>query len=77
MAYFVAPGDTTRHEIFGCGGGVREATRLGVPFLGSLPLDPELRIASDNGVPLVLSHPELPVSSLIQKAAESLVPVLR
>lgn len=77
MAYFVAPGDTTRHEIFGCGGGVREATRLGVPFLGSLPLDPELRIASDSGVPLVLSHPELPVSSLIQKAAESLLPVLR
>jgi ATP-binding protein involved in chromosome partitioning len=77
MAYFVAPGDTTRHEIFGCGGGVGEATRLGVPFLGSLPLDPELRIASDSGVPLVLSHPELPVSSLIQKAAESLLPVLR
>jgi len=76
MAYFVPPGDTTRHEIFGCGGGVGEATRLGVPFLGSLPLDPELRIASDSGVPLVLSHPEFPVSRLIQKAAESLLPVL-
>jgi len=77
MAYFVVPGDTARHEIFGSGGGIGEATRLGVPFLGSLPLDPELRIASDRGVPLVLSHPELPVSCLIKKAAESLLPVLR
>ncbi len=77
MAYFVVPGDTTRHEIFGSGGGIGEATRLGVPFLGSLPLDPELRVASDSGVPLMLSHPELPVSSLIQIATESLLPLLQ
>jgi len=40
-------------EIFGEGGGERLATELGVPFLGSIPLDPELRRACDEGHPHV------------------------
>ena len=69
MAFFVAPGDEVRHEIFGSGGGEKEAARLGVPFLGSLPLDPLVRIASDAGTPIVISQPENSVSLLIAEAA--------
>jgi hypothetical protein len=40
-------------EIFGTGGGERLATELGVPFLGTVPLDPDLRAACDEGRPHV------------------------
>jgi ATP-binding protein involved in chromosome partitioning len=45
-------------EIFGAGGGAELAAQLGVPLLGSVPLDARLREAGDTGVPLVLSDPE-------------------
>jgi ATP-binding protein involved in chromosome partitioning len=45
-------------EVFGRGGAEAEAARLGVTFLGDLPLDGALRRASDAGVPLVIAEPE-------------------
>jgi ATP-binding protein involved in chromosome partitioning len=45
-------------EVFGFGGGERLAAELGVPLLGTIPLDPRLREAGDAGVPLVLRDPE-------------------
>jgi len=45
-------------EIFGRGGGEAEAGRLGVPFLGDLPLDAALREAGDAGAPLVSVDPD-------------------
>jgi hypothetical protein len=71
MAGFIDP-EGRCHDIFGKGGGEREASRLGIPFLGSLPLDPELRIAGDAGEPLVLSLKPGPVASLILGIAGSL-----
>jgi ATP-binding protein involved in chromosome partitioning len=71
MSGFIAP-DGSRHEIFGSGGGEREAARLGVPFLGALPLDPALRIAADEGKPLVLADPESPAAVVIREIASSL-----
>jgi len=71
MAYFTAPGDSVKHAIFGSGGGEREAIRLGVPFLCSLPLDPAVGIASDAGTPIAISAPENTVSVLIAQAAAS------
>jgi ATP-binding protein involved in chromosome partitioning len=71
MSCFTAP-DGTRHEIFGSGGGEREASRLGVPFLGSLPLDPELRIAADGGTPLVVVTPSSPTVAPILEMARTL-----
>jgi ATP-binding protein involved in chromosome partitioning len=71
MACFIAP-DGSIHEIFGSGGGEKEAVRLGVPFLGSLPLDPAIRIASDSGTPLVVSSPQSPTSEHFTKVATSL-----
>jgi len=77
MAYFTVPGESVRHESFGSGGGIQEANRLGVPFLGSLPLDPAVRIASDSGTPVVISQPENAVSLLIASAARSIAAELK
>lgn len=45
-------------ELFGQGGGEALARSSGVPYLGALPLDPALRVASDEGRPVVLEDPE-------------------
>jgi ATP-binding protein involved in chromosome partitioning len=59
-------------EIFGSGGGERLADELGVPFLGSVPLEASLREAGDAGVPLVLSDPSAPAAQAILELARTL-----
>jgi ATP-binding protein involved in chromosome partitioning len=44
-------------DIFGQGGGRRLAEAAGVPFIGEVPLDAQVRIGGDAGVPIVVSHP--------------------
>jgi ATP-binding protein involved in chromosome partitioning len=58
MSYFVCPHCGTRSEIFDHGGARREADRLGVDFLGEIPLDMAIRETSDGGHPIVVSDPE-------------------
>jgi ATP-binding protein involved in chromosome partitioning len=58
MSYFVCTKCGERHEIFGHGGAREEAERLGVPFLGEVPLDREVRLRSDSGEPVVVSMPD-------------------
>ena len=58
MSYFTCTRCGERHEIFGHGGARLEAERLGVPFLGEVPLDLDIRIKSDNGQPIVVSAPD-------------------
>jgi ATP-binding protein involved in chromosome partitioning len=58
MSYFCCPSCGHRSEIFGHGGARSEAEKLGVPFLGEIPLDAELRKRSDSGQPIVVSDPE-------------------
>ncbi|MFW6076591.1 MAG: Mrp/NBP35 family ATP-binding protein [Hyphomicrobiales bacterium] len=58
MSYFVCSKCGERHEIFGHGGAHTEADRLGVAFLGEIPLDPEMRWRSDSGQPIVVSNPD-------------------
>src|SRR5262245_31790244 len=55
MSYFVSPSDQKRYDIFGSGGGEREAKRLRVPLLGQIPIDIATREAGDRGEPIV-SH---------------------
>ncbi len=50
MSYFVAP-DGSEHDLFGRGGAESAAQKLGLPFLGSIPIYTELRINSDAGKP--------------------------
>jgi ATP-binding protein involved in chromosome partitioning len=58
MSYFVCGKCGERHEIFGHGGAKEEAQRIGVPFLGEIPLDKEVRLRSDSGEPVVATQPD-------------------
>ena len=58
MSYFVAPDTGKRYDIFGHGGARREAERLGVSFLGEIPLDIRIRETSDAGTPIVVAEPD-------------------
>ena len=58
MSYFVCGKCGERHEIFGHGGAKEEAARIGVPFLGEIPLDKEVRLRSDSGEPVVATQPD-------------------
>jgi ATP-binding protein involved in chromosome partitioning len=59
-------------EMFGTGGGAKLADELGVPLLGSVPLDAALRAAGDLGVPVVEVHPESDSARAIAAIADSL-----
>jgi len=72
MAFFSDPTTGAPLEIFGRGGARREAERLGVPFLGEVPIDPALRAGADEGRPLVATSPESPTSQAFRTAAEAL-----
>ncbi len=54
MSYFLCPSDGVKYPIFGEGGGLTEAERLGVPLLGQIPIDIPTREAGDNGTPVAL-----------------------
>ncbi len=58
--------------IFGYGGGERLAEELGVPFLGRVPLDPEVSSAGDRGEPTVLAAPDSPAGQALDALAEAL-----
>jgi ATP-binding protein involved in chromosome partitioning len=58
MSYFECPHCSERSEIFGHGGGRNEAERLGVPFLGQVPLHEAIRRGGDSGCPVVDAEPD-------------------
>ena len=58
MSYFIAPDTGNRYDIFGHGGAKAEAARIGVPFLGEIPLDMQIRENSDSGRPLTAVEPD-------------------
>ena len=71
MSYFTAPnGD--RVEIFGHGGGEKEAQNQGTRFLGEVPIFTEIREGGDSGVPIVVSAPESEPAQAFSKVASSL-----
>lgn len=69
MSYFVCPGNDERYDIFGSGGGEREAKRLRVPLLGQIPIDIATREAGDRGMPIVGEDPQSPVAKEFLKVA--------
>lgn len=58
MSYFLCPSCGERSDIFGHGGARKEAKKLGVPFLGEVPLHMDIRETSDSGQPVVISQPD-------------------
>ena len=76
MSYYVCPNCGDRAEIFGHGGARDTAQRMGVDFLGEIPLDLAIRETSDQGRPIVVSQPDSPqakaVTDIAAKVAEKL-----
>ena len=58
MSFYLCPHCGERSEIFGHGGAREEAEKLGVPFLGEVPLHLDIRTTSDAGRPIVVSQPD-------------------
>jgi ATP-binding protein involved in chromosome partitioning len=58
MSFFLCPHCGERSEIFGHGGARHEAEKLGVPFLGEVPLHLDIRVHSDAGDPIVAAKPD-------------------
>jgi ATP-binding protein involved in chromosome partitioning len=73
MSYFLCPSDGVRYDIFGRGGGQREADRLGVPLLGEIPIDVATREAADTGMPIVARAQESAVGQAFMKVARELL----
>lgn len=73
MSYFLCPDCGGRHDIFGHGGARAEAERLGVPFLGEIPLTMKIRETSDAGTPVVVSDPEGAVAGIYKQIAASVL----
>lgn len=69
MSYFLAPDTGKRYDIFGHGGARHEAERLGVPFLGEVPLVMEIRETSDAGRPIVVAAPDGPHAAIYREIA--------
>ena len=76
MSYFLCPGDGKRYDIFGTGGGAREAARLEVPLLGEVPIEPLVREAGDTGRPAVGAHTESAAASVFESIAQKVRQVL-
>ncbi len=76
MSYFVCPSDGKRYDIFGTGGGAREAQRLGVPLLGEIPIDIPTREAGDRGLPITAHDPANPVAQAFNGIAGRLTALL-
>lgn len=73
MSTYVCPECGNEAHIFGHGGAEEEAKRRGVPFLGRVPLDLDIRRASDGGAPIVVSNPEGPQAAAFRDIADKLV----
>ncbi len=76
MSYFVCPSDGRRYDIFGSGGGEREAKRIRVPLLGQIPIDIATREAGDRGRPVTAEDPSSAVSAEFRRIAERISEIL-
>ncbi len=72
MSYFLCPSDGVRYDIFGEGGGAREAARLRVPLLGQIPIEMGIRESGDTGRPIVAVEPAGKVSQEFVRVARAI-----
>ncbi len=73
MSHFTCPSCGHVEHIFGKGGGERTADELGVPFLGAIPIDPQIVSGGDSGRPIVLESPESEAARAFAKVARAVV----
>jgi ATP-binding protein involved in chromosome partitioning len=72
MSYLEAA-DGSRQAIFGSGGGAATAEQLGTPLLAQIPLDPELRIGGDQGIPITVGSPDSQAAIAFRSLALQLI----
>jgi ATP-binding protein involved in chromosome partitioning len=73
MSGMVCPHCKETIDLFSRGGGKRAAGELGVPYLGAIPLDPEMVKAGDEGRPIILQHTDSPTGKAVDAVMENLV----
>jgi ATP-binding protein involved in chromosome partitioning len=72
MSGFVCPKCGTEVNIFKVGGGQKIAEDLSVPFLGSIPIDPEICRDSDNGMPFITEHMNSPATKAFMEIVKKI-----
>ena len=77
MSTFICPKCGERSEIFGHGGARDEAEKVGVPFLGEIPLHMDIRKNSDGGTPIAASEPDGPHAAAYASIAQSVIDSLQ
>jgi len=77
MSYFICRHCGEREEIFGHGGGKKTAERLGVPFLGEIPIDPKVVVGGDSGEPIVSLDPSSPATTAFMALAKHVSDAVR
>jgi len=70
MSCFVCPKCGAETNIFNVGGGKKIADDLGIPFLGRIPLDPQICKDSDEGVPTIDKHTDSPAAKAFMDIVE-------
>lgn len=73
MSYLDVDDSGKRIDIFGTGGGKKMAEKFNVPFLGEIPLDPDIRIGGDTGTPIVESKPDSNAAQAFFRIADILL----
>lgn len=73
MSGFVCPHCGEVSDIFKSGGGEALSAKRGVPFLGSVPLDPRMVLSGDSGKPFILEHPDTEAAQALQKVARKIL----
>ncbi|WP_204138312.1 Mrp/NBP35 family ATP-binding protein [Halomicronema sp. CCY15110] len=72
MSYFIPPDmPDKQYDIFGSGGGAKAAAELGVPLIGCVPLEMDVREGGDRGIPIVVQHPESASAKALVEIAKS------
>jgi ATP-binding protein involved in chromosome partitioning len=72
MSYFICPHCNERTDVFSSGDAEERALAMGVPFLGAVPLHPEVRKGGDEGRPVVASQPDSPCGQALRRIAGAL-----
>jgi ATP-binding protein involved in chromosome partitioning len=72
MSYFIDPAGN-KHHLFGQGGGISVAEKLGTQLLGEVPLLPEIREGGDLGTPIVATNPEGSAGKSFSSIAQALL----
>ena len=73
MSYFICDNCNEKHFIFSNDGARKEAEKFQIPFLGSLPIDKELRIQSDEGRPACIDKPDGDIAKIYFEIANSII----